>query len=117
MSVLEVISLCPHFTDNYKHTHSTVSIHYIQPSSQLGLSFVTAAPSTEATAPQDTFLPGVGVEGLAASSTEDTPVLWSDSTSSCGKLETNAVVWETSKTSILLVQSIHRYTVKTDWLF
>ena len=97
MSVLEVISLCPHFTDNYKHTHSTVSIHYIQPSSQLGLSFVTAAPSTEATAPQDTFLPGVGVEGLAAPSTEDPLVLCSDFASGHGRLctvETIVAVWE-----------------------
>jgi len=55
------------------------------------------ASSMEAIAPQDTFLPGVGVEGLAAPSTEDTLVLRSDCASGHGRLlgtvETIVVVW------------------------
>ena len=40
-----------------------------------GLTFVIACkPGTEAIIPQDAFLPGVGVEGLAAPSPEDTLV-------------------------------------------
>jgi len=63
-------NVCPHFTDNYKHTqYSVYALHsaYIP-----GLPFVTGS---EAIVPQDMFLPGVGVEGVAAPSTEDTLVL------------------------------------------
>ena len=65
---------------------------YYQPLSQ-------QAPGTEVTIPQDMFLPGVGVEGLAAPSTEDTLVLRSDCASSGGRLgivETIVVVWSLS---------------------
>ena len=42
--------------------------------------------AAEVTIPHDMFLPGVGVEGLAAPSTEDTLVLRSDCASSSGRL-------------------------------
>ena len=55
--------------------------------------------ATEVTIPQDMFLPGVGVEGLAAPSTEDTLVLRSDCASSGGRVgivEATVVVWSLS---------------------
>ena len=63
-----------------------------------GLTFVIACkPGTEATIPQYVFLPGVGVEGFAAPSPEDTLVLCSGSASSHGRIgqvETIVVIWD-----------------------
>jgi len=56
---------------------------------------VTACkPVTEAI-PQHAFLPGVGVGGLAALSTEDTVVLCSDCASSHGRIDQveTIVIW------------------------
>ena len=65
-----------------------------------GLTFVIACkPGTEAIIPQDAFLPGVGVEGPAAPSPEDTLVLRSDGASSHGRMgqvETIVVIWDLS---------------------
>ena len=63
-----------------------------------GLTFVIACkPGTEDIIPQDVFLPGVGVEGLAALSPEDTLTLCSDGVSSHGRIgqvEMIVVIWD-----------------------
>ena len=62
-------------------------------------SVIACKPGPEAIIPQDVFLPGVGGEGLAAPSPEDTLVLRSDGASSHGRMgqvEMIVVVWDLS---------------------
>jgi len=81
-------------------TTNTIPLYTLLSALDPGLTFViTRKPGTEAIIPQDAFLPGVGVEGLAAPSTEDTLVLRSDGASSHGRMgqvEVIFVVWDLS---------------------